>query len=60
LSNRSGEKNNKKRLMKSKKSEKKTSLALPDFEKECHVYTDTSKKQLVAVIMQEGKTTGFL
>jgi hypothetical protein len=31
-----------------------TLLAFPDFEKEFHVYTDASKKQLGAVIMQEG------
>jgi hypothetical protein len=32
-----------------------TLLAFPDFEKEFHVYTDASSKQLGAVIMQEGE-----
>jgi hypothetical protein len=30
-----------------------TLLAFPDFEKEFHVYTDATNKQLGAVIMQE-------
>jgi hypothetical protein len=33
---------------------KETLLAFPDFEKEFHVYTDASNKQLGAVIMKEG------
>jgi hypothetical protein len=36
-----------------------TLLALSDFEKYFHVYTDASNKQLVAVIMQEGKPLAF-
>jgi hypothetical protein len=36
-----------------------TLLAFPDFEKEFHVYTDASNKQLGAVIMQEGKPLDF-
>jgi hypothetical protein len=36
-----------------------TLLSFPDFEKECHVYTDASKKQLGSVIMQEGKPLTF-
>jgi hypothetical protein len=36
-----------------------TFLAFPDFEKDFHVYTDASKKQLGAVIMQEGKPLAF-
>jgi hypothetical protein len=36
-----------------------TLLAFPDFEKEFHVYTDASNKQLGAVIMQEGKCLAF-
>jgi hypothetical protein len=36
-----------------------TLLAFPDFEKEFHVYTDASNKQLGAVIMQEGKPLAF-
>jgi hypothetical protein len=34
---------------------KETLLVFPDFEKEFHVYTDASNKQLGAVIMQDGK-----
>jgi hypothetical protein len=36
-----------------------TLLAFPDFEKEFHVYTDASNKQLGAVIMQEVKPLDF-
>jgi hypothetical protein len=36
-----------------------TLLAFPDFEKEFHVYTNASNKQLGAVIMQEGKPLVF-
>jgi hypothetical protein len=36
-----------------------TLLALPDFEKEFHVYNEASNKQLGAVIMQEGKPLDF-
>jgi hypothetical protein len=36
-----------------------TLLAFPDFEKEFHVYTDASNKQLGSVIMQEGKPMAF-
>jgi hypothetical protein len=36
-----------------------TLLTFPDFEKQCHVYTDASNKQLGAVIMQEGKLLAF-
>jgi hypothetical protein len=36
-----------------------TLLAFPDFEKEFHVYTYASNKQLGAVIMQEGKPLAF-
>jgi hypothetical protein len=32
-----------------------TLLAFPDFETECNVYTDASKKKLGSVIVQEGK-----
>jgi hypothetical protein len=38
---------------------KETLLASPEFEKEFHVYTDASNKQLRAVIMQEGKPLAF-
>jgi hypothetical protein len=38
---------------------KETLLAFPDFEKEFHVYTDESSKQLGSVIMQEGKPLAF-
>jgi hypothetical protein len=38
---------------------KETLLAFPDFEKEFHVYTDASNKQLGAVVMQEGKPLAF-
>jgi hypothetical protein len=38
---------------------KETLLAFPDFEKESHVYTDASNKQLGAVIMQEVKLLDF-
>jgi hypothetical protein len=38
---------------------KETLLAILDFEKEFHVYTDASNKQLGAVIMQEGKPLAF-
>jgi hypothetical protein len=38
---------------------KETLLVFPDFEKEFHVYTDASNKQLGAVIMQEGKPLAF-
>ncbi len=38
---------------------KETLLAFPDFEKEFHVYTDSSDFQLGAVIMQEGKPLAF-
>jgi hypothetical protein len=34
-------------------------IAFPDFEKEFHVYSDASNKQLGAVIMQEGKPLAF-
>jgi hypothetical protein len=36
-----------------------TLLSFPDFEKECHVYTDASNKQLGSVIKQEGKPLAF-
>jgi hypothetical protein len=36
-----------------------TLLAFTDFEKEFHVYTDASNKQLGAFIMQEGKPLAF-
>jgi hypothetical protein len=36
-----------------------TLLAFTDFEKEFHVYTDTSNKQLGSFIMQEGKPLDF-
>jgi hypothetical protein len=36
-----------------------TLLAFPDFEKEFHVYTDASNKQLGVVIIQEGKPLAF-
>jgi hypothetical protein len=38
---------------------KETLLAFPDFEKEFHVYTDASNKQLGAVIMQKEKPLAF-
>jgi hypothetical protein len=38
---------------------KETLTAFPDFEKEFHVDTDASNKQLGAVIMQEGKVLAF-
>ena len=38
---------------------KETLLSFPDFNKEFHVYTDASKTQLGAVIMQEGKPLAF-
>jgi hypothetical protein len=41
------------------KASQETLLAFPDFEKEFHVYTDASNKQLGAVIMQEGKPLDF-
>jgi hypothetical protein len=41
------------------KVSQETLLAFPDFEKEFHVYTDASNKQLGAVIMQEGKPLAF-
>jgi hypothetical protein len=44
--------------MKQKVSQE-TLLAFPDFEKEFHVYTDASNKQLGSVIMQEGKHLAF-
>jgi hypothetical protein len=34
-------------------------IEVPDFEKEFHVYTDASNKQLGSVIMQEGKPLAF-
>jgi hypothetical protein len=34
-------------------------LVFPDFEKEFHVYTDASNKQLGAVIIQEGEPLAF-
>jgi hypothetical protein len=37
------------------KGSKETLLAFPAFEKEFHVYTDASSKQLGAISMQEGK-----
>ena len=36
-----------------------TLLAFPDFNKEFHIYTDASNKQLGAVIMQENKPLAF-
>jgi hypothetical protein len=42
-----------------KKVSTETLLTFPDFEKEFHVYTDASNKQLGAVIMQEGKPLDF-
>jgi hypothetical protein len=36
-----------------------TLLAFTDFEKEFHVHTDASKKQIGAVTMQEGKPLAF-
>jgi hypothetical protein len=51
----SEEKNNKKLFDEIKqKVSKETLFTFPDFEKEFHVYTDASNKQLRAVIMQEG------
>jgi hypothetical protein len=41
------------------KASQETLVAFPDFEKEFHVYTDASNKQLGAVIMQEGKHLAF-
>jgi len=41
------------------KVSQETLLAFPDFEKEFHIYTDASNKQLGAVIMQEGKPLAF-
>jgi hypothetical protein len=41
------------------KVSQETLLAFPDFEKEFHVYTDASNKQLGAVIMQEVKPLAF-
>jgi hypothetical protein len=41
------------------KVSQETLLPFPDFEKEFHVYTDASNKQLGAVIMQEGKPLAF-
>jgi hypothetical protein len=41
------------------KVSKETLLAFPDFEKEFHLYTDASNKQLGVVIMQEGKSLAF-
>jgi hypothetical protein len=41
------------------KLNQETLLAFPDFEKEFHVYTDASNRQLGAVIMQEGKPLAF-
>jgi hypothetical protein len=41
------------------KVSQETLLAFPDFEKEFHVYTDASNKQLGAVIMQERKHLAF-
>jgi hypothetical protein len=41
------------------KVSKETLLAFPDFEKEFHVNTDASSKQLGALIMQEGKPLAF-
>jgi hypothetical protein len=41
------------------KVSKETLLVFPDFEKEFHVYTDASNKQLGAVIMQEVKPLAF-
>jgi hypothetical protein len=38
---------------------KETLLAFPDFEKEFHVYTDASNKQLGAVIMKGVKPLAF-
>ena len=38
---------------------KETLLAFPRFDKPFHVYTDASKKQLGACIMQEGKPLAF-
>jgi hypothetical protein len=42
-----------------KKVSQETLLAFPDFEKEFHVYTDASNKQLRSLIMQEGKPLAF-
>jgi hypothetical protein len=41
------------------KVSKEILLALPDFEKEFHVYTDASNKQLGSVIIQEGTPLAF-
>jgi hypothetical protein len=41
------------------KVSQETLLAFPDCEKEFHVYTDASNKQLGAVIMQGGKPIAF-
>jgi hypothetical protein len=41
------------------KVSQETLLAFSDFEKEFHVYTDASNKQLGGVIIQEGKPLAF-
>jgi hypothetical protein len=41
------------------KVSQETLLVFPDFEKEFHLYTDASNKQLGAVIMLEGKLLAF-
>jgi hypothetical protein len=41
------------------KVSQETLRAFPDFEKELHVYTDASNKQLGAVIMEEGNPLAF-
>jgi hypothetical protein len=41
------------------KVSQETLLAFPDFEKDFHVQTDASNKELGSVIMQEGEPLAF-